>query len=139
MPIPRDKATEIVYSTLQYALGIDREEISPNSRLKKDLGMESLDEIDILLKLEIAANMGRSRIFETRPTHEINMYERDERYSQEMMRLIKTDLSHFYNALPEDVRVKFEATRSPKLFADERNVQGLIDYVMAYAQQPTSA
>ena len=47
-----DEIYEKVKATLIDALGVDDDEVTPNSRLKADLGAESIDFLDIVFRLE---------------------------------------------------------------------------------------
>jgi len=48
----RDEIFEKVKATLVDALGLDEDEVTPASRLKADLGAESIDFLDIVFRLE---------------------------------------------------------------------------------------
>ena len=48
----RDEILEKVRETLVDALGLDDDEVTPTSRLKADLGAESIDFLDIVFRLE---------------------------------------------------------------------------------------
>ncbi len=48
----RDDIFEVVKKTLVDALGLDDDEVSATSRLKADLGAESIDFLDIVFRLE---------------------------------------------------------------------------------------
>jgi acyl carrier protein len=48
----RDEIFEKVKTTLVDALGLDEDEVSATSRLKADLGAESIDFLDIVFRLE---------------------------------------------------------------------------------------
>jgi len=48
----RDEIFEKVQSTLVDALGLDEDEVTATSRLKADLGAESIDFLDIVFRLE---------------------------------------------------------------------------------------
>lgn len=48
----RDEIFEKVKETLVDALGLDEDEVSATSRLKADLGAESIDFLDIVFRLE---------------------------------------------------------------------------------------
>jgi acyl carrier protein len=52
----RDEILETVKETLVDALGLDDDEVTPTSRLKADLGAESIDFLDIVFRLEKAFN-----------------------------------------------------------------------------------
>ena len=50
----RDEIFEKVQEVLVDALGVDDDEVTPEARLTKDLGAESIDFLDIVFKLEKA-------------------------------------------------------------------------------------
>lgn len=52
----RDEIFEKVRATLVDALGVDEDEVSPESRLTADLGAESIDFLDIVFRLEKSFN-----------------------------------------------------------------------------------
>ena len=51
------KILEKVKECLFQALGVEKEEISPESSLTRDLGAESIDFLDIIFRLEQAFNI----------------------------------------------------------------------------------
>lgn len=53
-PMPREEIYAKVTEVLVDALGVDEDEVSPESRLAADLGAESIDYLDIVFKLEQA-------------------------------------------------------------------------------------
>src|SRR5580704_13245322 len=54
MPMSRDEVYAKVQDVLVDALGVDEEEVTPTSRLREDLGAESIDFLDIVFRLEKA-------------------------------------------------------------------------------------
>ena len=54
MPMPREEIYSKVQGVLVDALGVDEEEVKPDSTLKEDLGAESIDFLDIVFRLEKA-------------------------------------------------------------------------------------
>ena len=60
-----DEIYEKVKATLIDALGVDDDEITPNARLKADLGAESIDFLDIVFRLEknFGIKIPRSELF----------------------------------------------------------------------------
>ena len=54
MAMSRDDVYAKVQGVLVDALGVDEEQVTPNSRLKQDLGAESIDFLDIVFRLEKA-------------------------------------------------------------------------------------
>jgi acyl carrier protein len=54
MAMTQEEIYRKVQSVLVDALGVDDDEITPNSRLKQDLGAESIDFLDIVFRLEKA-------------------------------------------------------------------------------------
>ena len=54
MALSRDEIYEKVRGVLVDALGVDDDEITPTATLSEDLGMESIDALDIVFRLEKA-------------------------------------------------------------------------------------
>src|SRR5213593_4317225 len=52
MAISRDEIFKKVQDVLVNALGVDQEEVTPQSTLRGDLGAESIDFLDIVFRLE---------------------------------------------------------------------------------------
>jgi len=52
MPMTRDDVFEKVRETLEEALGVDADEVTPEATLTEDLGAESIDFLDIVFRLE---------------------------------------------------------------------------------------
>ncbi len=64
-----DKRTEIIYegvrNVLVDALGVDKEEVTLDATLQRDLGVESIDDLDIVFRLErtFAIKIPRGELF----------------------------------------------------------------------------
>ena len=54
MAIKEDEVFDKVQDVLVEALGVDKDEVSPDAKLKADLGAESIDYLDIAFQLEKA-------------------------------------------------------------------------------------
>ena len=54
MPMSRDEIYKKVQAVLVDALGVDEEEVKPESVIRDDLGAESIDFLDIMFRLEKA-------------------------------------------------------------------------------------
>lgn len=52
--ISRDQVTEAVHSSVETALGVEADEVTPDATLLDDLGAESIDLLDILFRIERA-------------------------------------------------------------------------------------
>jgi acyl carrier protein len=50
--MPRDEIYKKVQGVLEEALGVDADEVTPTATLREDLGMESIDALDIVFRLE---------------------------------------------------------------------------------------
>lgn len=57
MPMTQDEVFEKVKETLVEALGVDEDEVTPESTLTGDLGAESIDFLDIVFRLEKTFNI----------------------------------------------------------------------------------
>ena len=57
MPLSRDEIYKKVQQVLEDALGVDAEDVTPKAKLIEDLGMESIDALDIVFRLERAFNI----------------------------------------------------------------------------------
>ena len=52
MAMAREEIYQKVQSVLEEALGVDADEVTPGATLREDLGMESIDALDIVFRLE---------------------------------------------------------------------------------------
>jgi acyl carrier protein len=57
MPMSREEIFHTIQETLEDALGVDEEEVTPEATLKGDLGAESIDFLDIVFRLEKSFNI----------------------------------------------------------------------------------
>ena len=57
MPMTQDEVFEKVKETLVEALGVDEDDVTPESTLTGDLGAESIDFLDIVFRLEKTFNI----------------------------------------------------------------------------------
>jgi acyl carrier protein len=57
MALSREEIYEKVQGVLEDALGVDAEDVTPKAKLIEDLGMESIDALDIVFRLERAFNI----------------------------------------------------------------------------------
>jgi len=83
-----------VQQTLAGALGVDESEITPEASLKRDLGAESIDFIDIVFRLEKAFDL-KIPAGDLFPSHLLN----DERFVKEGM-VTAEGLSELRTKLP---------------------------------------
>jgi acyl carrier protein len=54
----KDEINEIVTNVLIDKLGVDGDEVTENADLQNDLGMDSLDAIELIMEFEKEFNMG---------------------------------------------------------------------------------
>lgn len=123
----RDQAREIVLNTLSQTLVLDRGAIGPRNTLCSGLGMESIDPFDLVFKLECATGIKGLDPFGQKIRLQIDP--QTHKYTIESMKMIRDQMSHFYNAIPAQDRAKFDEQRSPKQFQNAWNVEGLVSYV----------
>jgi acyl carrier protein len=69
-PTPENKKqNQIIISTLSNQLGCDKEDVKPNTKLEKDLGMDNIDRLEIVMLLEkefnITIDSGEEEEFKT--------------------------------------------------------------------------
>src|SRR5438270_3072614 len=63
MALSHDEIYEKVRGVLVDALGVDEDEITPTATLSEDLGMESIDALDIVFRLEKAFTTDSTKPF----------------------------------------------------------------------------
>ena len=80
-----------VQQTLAGALGVDESEITPEASLKRDLGAESIDFIDIVFRLEKAFDL-KIPAGDLFPSHLLN----DERFVKEGMVTLDRSVRNLY-------------------------------------------
>jgi len=129
----REEAEGIVKLVLCDALAVDEEDITPDARLGPDLGAESIDYLDIRLKLE--QRTGAIISLENSPFTRLAPYIagsenlRGGIYTEAGMERLHKEMKPFYDGLTEDQRARLDDTREHAYFAQEVNVRGLIGYV----------
>ena len=112
-----------VQQTLAGALGVDESEITPEASLKRDLGAESIDFIDIVFRLEKAFNL-KIPAGDLFPSHLLN----DERFVKEGMVTVE-GLAELRTKLPYLELEEF--TKDPQItkLADCFTVKMLLRYL----------
>lgn len=123
----RTKARDIVIETLEDSLALDKADIKMQSKLCADLDMESIDELDIQFEIEAATGREAQDLFGQGLPLAAERYKMA--YSPESMEVIRTKMSHFYNAMSPEERKVFELERIPTQFRKSWNVAGLVNYV----------
>ncbi len=112
-----------VQQTLAGALGVDESEITPEASLKRDLGAESIDFIDIVFRLEKAFDL-KIPAGDLFPSHLLN----DERFVKEGM-VTAEGLAELRTKLPYLELEEF--TKDPQItkLADCFTVKMLLRYL----------
>ncbi|MFA5167925.1 MAG: phosphopantetheine-binding protein [Candidatus Omnitrophota bacterium] len=112
-----------VQQTLAGALGVDGSDITPEASLKRDLGAESIDFIDIVFRLEKAFNL-KIPAGDLFPSHLLN----DERFVREGM-VTTEGLAELRTRLPYLELEEF--TKDPQIMklADCFTVKMLLRYL----------
>ena len=112
-----------VQQTLAGALGVDESEITPEASLKRDLGAESIDFIDIVFRLEKTFNL-KIPAGDLFPSHLLN----DERFVKEGM-VTAEGLTELRTTLPYLELEEF--TKDPQItkLADCFTVKMLLRYL----------
>ena len=134
------EAYRIVTEVLADSLALEEDEITPDSILVQDLGVESIDYLDIAFKLERRLRIPQLHPFGIDSTLvQYGSISPTGVYTKEGMKNVRTELRHFYDAMPESERELFERTQSPEVFRRNVNVRGLVAYVeQQLAQRPTT-
>lgn len=108
----RDEIFEKVKSTLVDALGLDEDEVTPTSRLKADLGAESIDFLDIVFRLERNFNIKipRNELFPESLFTADSGFAENGRVTEKGLQELRTRLPHAdketIDALAKDPRVE---------------------------------
>ncbi|MBS3071607.1 hypothetical protein J4408_01315 [Candidatus Pacearchaeota archaeon] len=159
-PYDEKLVKEVVRSTyeiLPECFGVNEDEVKGEACLSKDLGAESIDYLDMAfrlerkLKIKIYTETFNPGIGEERPGYRRTQekmnnkrgkvspydYVDDESYlySENQMKLIHTYFCEFLNAMQEEDKKKFLATRKPIDFMDGQNVLGLLGYIYRITQE----
>ena len=112
-----------VQETLAGALGVEESEVKPESSLKRDLGAESIDFIDIIFRLEKAFDLKipASDLF---PSHIFT----DERYNKEGM-VTPAGIAELKSKLPYLELDEFEKDPQVTKLADCFTVKMILRYL----------
>ena len=127
MAMSRDEISKKVTAVLVDALGVDEDEVKPDASLRKDLGAESIDFLDISFRLEKA--------FTTDPAHPFKI-PRGELFPEGLdptlvqdNKLTDAGLAQVKARLPHADLSEVEKTRDPVLIPDLFAVQDIVDYL----------
>lgn len=108
----RDEIFEKVKATLVDALGLDEDEVTGSSRLKADLGAESIDFLDIVFRLERAFNtkIPRNELFPESLFSADSGFAADGKVTEKGIQELRTRLPHAdpaaIDALAKDPQVE---------------------------------
>lgn len=108
----RDEIFEKVKETLVDALGLDEDEVTPTSRLKADLGAESIDFLDIVFRLErnFSIKIPRNELFPESLFTADSGFAENGRVTEKGLNELRTRLPHAdkesIDALAADPRVE---------------------------------
>jgi acyl carrier protein len=98
----RDEIMEQITEVLEDALGVDEDEVTPQSTLMGDLGAESIDFLDIVFRLEKAFDIkiGREELFPAESLLSDGSLVSDSKLTDQGLAMLKekmphTDLSEF--------------------------------------------
>lgn len=129
----QDEIFEKVQDTLAGALGVSKEDISPESSLTKDLGAESIDFIDIIFRLEktFDIKIPSGDLF---PAHVLN----DDRFVKEG-RVTEAGLQELRTKMPYLNLDGFQSNPQIQLLSQYFTVQMVTDYVRDRIQKGVKA
>jgi acyl carrier protein len=128
MTMSRDQIFDSVADVLEDALGVDREEITPEATLIGDLGAESIDFLDIVFRLE--------KKFGT-PEHPFKI-EQGELFPENLMkdptivsdgRFTEKGMQLLWERMPHVEFSSFDADRSVEKLSMLFTVKSLVDFV----------
>lgn len=108
----RDEIFEKVQTTLVDALGLDEDEVTATSRLKADLGAESIDFLDIVFRLErnFGIKIPRNELFPESLFTADSGFAENGRVTEKGLQELRTRLPHAdketIDALAKDPRVE---------------------------------
>jgi len=108
----RDEIFEKVKETLVDALGLDEDEVSATSRLKADLGAESIDFLDIVFRLEknFGIKIPRNELFPESLSAPDSGFAENGRVTEKGLTELRTKLPHAdkesIDALAKDPRIE---------------------------------
>jgi len=127
MALTRDEIYSKVQAVLVDALGVDEEDVTPAASLRKDLGAESIDFLDITFRLEKAFTTDPTKPFKI-PRGDLFPEELDPAYVQEG-KLTDAGIAEARRKLPHADHSKLAETRDPALIPDLFAVQDIVDYI----------
>ena len=123
MAMSHDEILEKLREVLTDALGVDDDEVSPESKLVDDLGAESIDFLDITFRMEKAfgIKIDQGEMF---PDNVLNdeTYVQDGKVTDDGMKLLREQLPY------ADLDA-FDADRSVDTFASIFTVETLVKFV----------
>jgi acyl carrier protein len=129
MPMPREEIYSKVQGVLVEALGVDEEEVKPDSTLKEDLGAESIDFLDIVFRLEKAFTTDPSKPFKI-PRGELfpeNLLQ-DPQYVQNG-RVTPTGLAELKKRMPHSDFSEFEKDPEIEKMQSLFTVDAIVNYI----------
>ncbi len=92
----RDEIKEQITEVLEDALGVDADEVTPQSTLMADLGAESIDFLDIVFRLEKAFDIkiGREELFPAESLLNDGSLVNDSRLTDKGVAMLKEKMPH---------------------------------------------
>lgn len=129
----RDKIFQKVREVLEDALGVDEDEVQPESRLTTDLGAESIDFLDISFQLEKAFGfkIQQGEMFPENVAQDPD-YVQDGRVTPQGLAELKKKLPHFDFS-------EFEKDPQLTRIGDVFTVDSIVNYVERKLNQPADA
>ena len=123
MTVSRDEVYEKVRAVLTDALGVDDDEVAPESKLVGDLGAESIDMLDIVFRLEKAFSISipKDGLFPTELLNNPEYVEGD--------RMTPIGLETLKTAMPHADFTDFEKDPSMANIWDLMTAQTVVNYV----------
>jgi len=128
MTMTRDQIFDSVADVLEDALGVDREEITPEAKLIEDLGAESIDFLDIGFRLEKKFStperpfkIEQGELFPENLMKDPTIVS-DGRFTDKGMSLLRERMPHVEFA-------SFESDRSVEKLSMLLTVKSLVDFV----------
>lgn len=129
----RDEIFQKVREVLEDALGVDEDEVQPESRLTTDLGAESIDFLDISFQLEKAFGfkIQQGEMFPENVAQDPD-YVQDGRVTPQGLAELKKKLPHFDFS-------EFEKDPQLTRIGDVFTVDSIVNYVERKLNQPADA
>jgi acyl carrier protein len=138
MALSRDEIYEKVRGVLVEALGVDDDEITPTATLIQDLGMESIDALDIVFRLEKAFTTDPTKPFKI-PRGELFPEDLESLKNDPTMvqdgKITAAGMAELKKRMPYADFTDFE--KDPQ--ADKANVLLTVDAVVNYVQAKLNA